>query len=797
MRWLLALLLLAPGSGLAASASDVARAIRENSFDPEECYRVRDLSIIKQDIKIYLNDGHLIFSKPVSGKRMAAVFVTDVEGGDAEVMLLPPNRAERVSLARYIGSPTLNEHFRSALFLFTGDDYEALREQMAANPANKKAPELAPLLGEEWTPVLRNLGSSYQTRLTLDLLGGPGRKPGLFAALLQGTERGNFDLVYDPESPEQIFAGQVVTRKDQTFFDTWTSFPARSSRQNPTREPADLVLSDYRIEATVTPDLTLNAVTRIKVQAAHDGMVTAAFDITPDMHVTEVTVDGQPAEVLQRESLRQNLSRGGNVLFLVVPPEPLRAGRPYEFTFHHTGKVIFEAGDRVFFVSARGNWYPSHGMPFATYDLKFRYPSDLSLVTAGEVLEDRTEGEWRVTRRRTPAPVRVAAFNLGNYAHERVERGGFVVDVYANQALERALQPKPVTMPVLPSLPARRMPDPLTTSVLTPPAPNPTERLRILASEVASAMEFMNLKFGPPALPHLTVAPIPGAFGQGFPGLIYLSTLSYLKSPERPSVNQAAALREIFFADVLQAHEVAHQWWGNRVMAGTYRDNWLMEALANYSALMYVEKSRGGESRVDAILDSYRDSLLEKNQAGETVDAAGPIVLGSRLENSLEPRAWQTITYGKGSWILQMLRRRLGDAPFLAMLAELARTYDRKEVSTEEFRLLAAKFLPPKAEDSKLENFFDQWVYGSGIPSLKLNYSVKGKAPDVKLVGTVTQTDVDEDFGALVPVEIQIARGRSVTQWVRAGSAPAQFTVALKAAPLKVTLDPKRAVLRR
>ena len=36
-------------------------------------------------------------------------------------------------------------------------------------------------------------------------------------------------------------------------------------------------------------------------------------------------------------------------------------------------------------------------------------------------------------------------------------------------------------------------------------------------------------KFGPPALPHLTVSPIPGTFGQGFPGLIYLSTLSYFK----------------------------------------------------------------------------------------------------------------------------------------------------------------------------------------------------------------------------------------------------------------------------
>jgi aminopeptidase N len=44
--------------------------------------------------------------------------------------------------------------------------------------------------------------------------------------------------------------------------------------------------------------------------------------------------------------------------------------------------------------------------------------------------------------------------------------------------------------------------------------------------------------------------------------------------------------QEVFFQDVLQAHETAHQWWGNRVTAASYRDYWLMEALANYSALL-------------------------------------------------------------------------------------------------------------------------------------------------------------------------------------------------------------------
>src|ERR1039457_4602050 len=97
----LAFLLPFPVSG--GTAGDIARAVRENSFDRDECYRVRDLTFFKEDIRIYLTDGYLIFSKPVAGRRMAAVFSTEGEGGDGEGILLPPDRAERRSLAAVIG----------------------------------------------------------------------------------------------------------------------------------------------------------------------------------------------------------------------------------------------------------------------------------------------------------------------------------------------------------------------------------------------------------------------------------------------------------------------------------------------------------------------------------------------------------------------------------------------------------------------------------------------------------------------------------------------------------------------
>src|SRR5262249_17409383 len=142
-----------------------------------------------------------------------------------------------------------------------------------------------------------------------------------------------------------------------------------------------------------------------------------------------------------------------------------------------------------------------------------------------------------------------------------------------------------------PGRPRRGM-DSVLNTIPEPPAPKPTDRLKALATEVASSMDFMVSKFGPPALPHVAVSPIPGPFGQGFPVLIYFSALAYRKTLP-PTQNSPPAETQLFFDEVLQAHEVAHQWWGNRVTSNPYRDGWIMEALANTSALMYLEKHKG------------------------------------------------------------------------------------------------------------------------------------------------------------------------------------------------------------
>ena len=111
---------------------DLASRIVHAGLDPDECYRVRELNFSKDDVQFYFTDGYLILGKPVNGRRISAAFSSEVEGGDGELLLLPPTRSERRSLATFSQTPNLNEHFHTVLMLFTDDTGEELARLVAA-----------------------------------------------------------------------------------------------------------------------------------------------------------------------------------------------------------------------------------------------------------------------------------------------------------------------------------------------------------------------------------------------------------------------------------------------------------------------------------------------------------------------------------------------------------------------------------------------------------------------------------------------------------------------------------------
>jgi len=778
------------------SAADLARTVREQGLDASECYRVRDLGFVKDDIKLYLNDGYLIFSKPVMGQRLSAVFTADVEGGDGEAIVIPPTRSERQSLASFTQSPNLDEHFRAVLIVATEGSVARLLESLGHAQSAKKAPEMGAVMAEQWGPVVGNISGPMQMRLVEDLWSRRSSETGMVFFAVSGKTLGNFDILSDARAGHRMIVRQHVEREGRDDFNVWTDFiPRQFSRGSNAASAAqtqEFKLSHYRIDTEIDSDLSVKAVTRVTLRTGRNGVRVFPFEMARAMQVSAVRIDGAPAELMRDDSQRGRITGNGEEFeFLAVAPADLAPESEHEFEFEHQGNVIATRGDGVYFVGARGSWYPHMPGQFATFDLTFRYPKRLTLVAGGDAVEDRVDGDWRITRRNMTVAVAAAGFNLGVYEKVVGTVAGVHYEVYGNRNLEQALRP-PVMFSTHDAGAASnglmrprgvRPPD---TQVPVVIPPDPLARLRAVAGDVAASLEFFSGLFGPPVMKTLTVAPIPGTFGQGFPGLVYLSTFAYIDPLSRPAALRNAR-EQVFFSDLMVPHEVAHQWWGSIIESRRIEDEWLLEALANYSSLLWLEKKKSAKEMA-SVLNSYRAELLSKDADGAVYEAAGPIIWGERLPGWPNSGAWRVISYGKGTWILHMLRRRMGDDAFFKLLAELRRRYEFKSVTTADFMTLARELRPKGMAPEVIDTFFDNWVYSTGIPALKLRYTVKGVAPAVKLSGTVGQSGAGDDFALDTPVEVQFAKGASQTIWVRTAGDERNFTANLRQIPTRVVI---------
>jgi hypothetical protein len=127
-----------------------------------------------------------------------------------------------------------------------------------------------------------------------------------------------------------------------------------------------------------------------------------------------------------------------------------------------------------------------------------------------------------------------------------------------------------------------------------------------VADTSARAVEFFAHRFGPYPYSSLALTQMPGDVSQGWPSLVFLSSFSFL-TPQEKSHLQMSAVANILSDNVI-AHETAHQWWGDLLYWKSYRDQWLFEALANYSALLLLESESPTQFR--AVMEKYRENLV-------------------------------------------------------------------------------------------------------------------------------------------------------------------------------------------
>lgn len=257
-------------------------------------------------------------------------------------------------------------------------------------------------------------------------------------------------------------------------------------------------------------------------------------------------------------------------------------------------------------------------------------------------------------------------------------------------------------------------------------------------------------------------------------------------------VGQATSLEkeDPHFTQTMIARQIAHQYWGQSVAPASARDDWWAEALSNMYAAFYVRAAFGVNAYEDRI-KGLRKSIEDPVERAANYKAANKAhrflsLTGSTSLSDVSP----LIRSNYGVYILaETLRYRLGDRTFFRALDLLAQRAAGQRVTTE--RLQAAF---EEASDQDLSDFFDWWVHGGFVPTLKVSVRTEVEGGRSRVFGCV---EGDIPFGRLdVPVRVTDRDGARATEaLVLVEDGRGFFSIDDREGKTKVLLDPDSVIL--
>jgi aminopeptidase N len=146
-----------------------------------------------------------------------------------------------------------------------------------------------------------------------------------------------------------------------------------------------------------------------------------------------------------------------------------------------------------------------------------------------------------------------------------------------------------------------------------------------------------------------------------------------------------------------------------------------------------------------------------------------------------------------------MYSPQTGDDDFKAMMKDFISSHYNKDVSTEDFKRFVDKHMQKGMDlggNGRMDWFFDQWVYGTEMPTYALEYSLREEGGRTVLAAKLTQSGVSDGFRMQVPIYLDFGKGWSrLGQVALVGNASKEFTVPLPQRPKRVAANALNDVL--
>jgi hypothetical protein len=713
-----------------------------------ESVSLNNFDLKREVATFHFRSGTVCFVAPVQGKITGAVFV-----GDGSLVLDPPP-FERSMLRLLTKEDGFSENFAQLTLRFTDSTYEEIKKN--GTPASGGCD--SSMLKDSQRVTRTKLKENLEARILEDVLSPePG---GFFEAFIHGKRYNDKELfTIDPHSGrDQV---EFMTY-DENKFGVWTSLPMSGERKkgasgNPIRIEHQQIDTAIESNGNLTGKATTNFVAHL------DGLRVVPLDLFHTLRVQSVIADGQPVSFIQE-------GKNDDPQFAVILPKPLVAGESYTITSTYGGKeAVSNEGGGNYYPISRSNWFPNDPYAsfgaFVSYDMTFRIPKGMKMAATGQLVSENDEGGQNVTVWKSEAPQTAAGFSFGKFKVDELKltTPEYLVQAFANQEtpnwvkeLQNAASGG--------NLPGS---SPMGTGLVLGSMNTTTLNKKALA-EGEIALQVYNEYFGPPLFKHLQITQQTACnFGQSWPELVWIPICYYFDTTVRHQLGIQEGDRGYW--KVVTPHEVAHQWWGNTVGFSSYRDQWMSEGFADMSASLYLSVVDKDPQKITAFWNDERGLLLERNVEGFRPIDVGPLTMGYRMSNSRTGfNVAQSLIYPKGAYVLHMIRmmmsnNRTGDQTFKEMMRDFVKTYSGNSATTEDFKAMVEKHMTREMDaegNQKMDWFFNEYVYGTQLPSYKMDSSFGIDADgDVVLNLKITQSNVDEHFRMVVPIYLEMADG--------------------------------------
>ncbi len=792
----------AAGEDVSANANNDAQYRQLRDVATGLSYQVHGFTL-KVDVGTFvLAEGTLTFLKPVQNTVTGAVFI-----GQGHFSLSAGQDMDRRELLRRTQAPEVVEKFTSVVFRFTGDFSRSFLGGLKEPIDQPKAAQIF----SQWQEQVRTrhieahgftdmmLNGSDMENVDAELLTwmyNPVHSHAFLEAYIHGEKRKDLRFFFRAHSgaiqglgsPEEIglINYDPESMEDGIWYLSHIQNEFQTGSANSLEDRRFVSAHKFTIQTSIGNNDHLTSTATITFEPLIAGERVVRFGLLPNLRVSRVT-DGSGKEI---SFIQEGRKADGS--FYAILPQATELKKEYTVTVDYAGdKVITKAGSGSFYIGAREEWYPSLNQfqEHALYDLTFRVPKHYQVISVGHLASQTVEEGQAVTHWVTPVPVAVAGFNYGEYKKLELHDDKIGVDIagYYLSDLPDVLRPYRAL--------ANMAPKAMTNYAM---------------DQTRAQLEVGNIYFGKTPFDTISITEQPDFnFGQSWPNLVYLPISAYIDDTQRWELFGNIDNKFTAFITEVTPHEVAHQWWGHTVSWATYRDQWLSEGFAEFSAGLFLQQATGPKWQNDYTVfwDRLRKQILEKNQFNFAANDAGPLSLGLRLITPKTEGAYRMLVYPKGAYVLSMLRSLMytnkdQDKTFIETMHDFVDTYRDKPASTEAFKAIVEKHMPHTMDfenNGKLDWFFREWVYGTEVPRYQFDYqTAPGEGGKTKVHVSLTQSEVSDHFVMSVPIFVDFGKGfNRLGQLPVVGNSTKTLDFELPQAPKKIALNAFKEVLER